>query len=147
MKHDFVDYLEKLFGNRFLALVGKEVAQILHNRQLLVQLLVPPTVFLILFGLSLNPTFENLRVGITDYSHSRSSRELIEVLSQTDAFRISRYYNDPQEMQSDLAKGKLTVGLTIPLNSIVILPANVQRRCRLCLMLLMPIQPVWPLVI
>ncbi|XGV98588.1 MAG: ABC transporter permease [Leptolyngbya sp. BL-A-14] len=114
MKHDFVDYLEKLFGNRFLALVGKEVAQILHNRQLLVQLLVPPTVFLILFGLSLNPTFENLRVGITDYSHSRSSRELIEVLSQTDAFRISRYYNDPQEMQSDLAKGKLTVGLTIP---------------------------------
>lgn len=114
MKHDFVDYLDKMVGNRFLALIGKEVAQILHNRQLLVQLLVPPTVFLILFGLALNPTFENLRVGITDYSHSRSSREFIELLSQTDAFTISRYYNDQQDMQSDLAKGKLTVGLTIP---------------------------------
>ncbi|MBW4471539.1 MAG: ABC transporter permease [Stenomitos rutilans HA7619-LM2] len=110
----FINYFDKIFGNRFLALIGKEVAQILHNRQLLIQLLVPPTVFLILFGLALNPTFQNLKVGITDYSHSRYSRELIELFSQTDAFVISRYYSDQQDMQSELAKGNLTVGVTIP---------------------------------
>jgi ABC-2 type transport system permease protein len=114
MKAGFTNYLDRLFGNRFLALVGKEVAQILHNRQLLIQLLVPPTVFLILFGLALNPTFENLKVGITDYSQSRYSREFMELFQQTDAFVISQYYADQQEMLSDLAKGDLTVGITIP---------------------------------
>lgn len=106
--------LDQLLGSRFWALVRKEVAQILHNRQLLVQLLVPPTVFLILFGLALNPTFENLKVGITDYSHSRASREFVELFEQTDAFVIDQYYADQQDMLADLAKGKLTVALTIP---------------------------------
>jgi ABC-2 type transport system permease protein len=114
MKGRLQDYLEQWLGNRFLALVGKEVAQILHNRQLLVQLLVPPTVFLILFGLALNPTFENLKVGITDYSQSRYSREFVELFKQTDAFVISQYYGDRQAMLNDLAKGDLTVGITIP---------------------------------
>jgi ABC-2 type transport system permease protein len=114
MKGGLKAYLDRLFGNRFLALVGKEVAQILHNRQLLVQLLVPPTVFLILFGLALNPTFENLKVGITDYSQSRYSREFIELFKQTDAFVISQFYRDRQVMLNDLAKGSLTVGITIP---------------------------------
>jgi ABC-2 type transport system permease protein len=114
MKTGLLDLLDRLFGNRFIALIGKEINQILHNRQLLVQLLVPPTVFLILFGLALNPTFENLKVGITDYSQSRYSREFTELFRQTDAFVIDRYYNDQQAMLDDLARGDLTVAITIP---------------------------------
>ena len=106
--------LNSLLSSRFWALFRKEVAQILHNRQLLIQLLVPPTVFLILFGLALNPTFENLRVGITDYSHSPASREFIELFHQTDAFVISQYYADQQDMLEDLSRGNLTVAVTIP---------------------------------
>lgn len=105
---------DRLLSSRFWALFLKEVSQILHNRQLLIQLLVPPTVFLTLFGFALNPTFEHLQVGITDYSHSRAAREFVELFSQTDAFDIHKYYADQQEMMADLEKGRLTVGLVIP---------------------------------
>jgi len=106
--------LDNILGSRFWALFQKEFAQIFRNRQLVIQLLVPPTVFLILFGFALNPDFENLKVGITDYSHSSASREFIEIFDQTDAFVISRYYVNQQAMATDLATGQLTVGITIP---------------------------------
>jgi len=35
--------------------------------------------------------FQNLKVGITDYSNSSASREFIEVFDQSDAFVISQY--------------------------------------------------------
>jgi ABC-2 type transport system permease protein len=110
----FAQLIDNLLGSRFWALLKKEFAQIFRNRQLVIQLLVPPTVFLILFGFALNPEFQNLKIGITDYSNSSASREFIEVFKQTDAFVVSRYYNDQQQMNADLAKGSLTVGITIP---------------------------------
>ena len=106
--------IDTILGSRFWALFQKECAQILRNRQLLIQLVAPPTVFLILFGLALNPDVRNLKVGITDYSNSRASREFTEIFYQTKAFVVSRYYADQQEMNADLATGKLTVGITIP---------------------------------
>ena len=114
MKKIFMHLIDTILGSRFWALFSKEVAQILHNRQLVIQMLLPPTVFLILFGFSLNPEFNNLKVGITDYSHSRASREFIEVFNQTDAFVVSQYYSNQQVMTDALATGKLTVGITIP---------------------------------
>jgi ABC-2 type transport system permease protein len=114
MKERFEQLIDTILGSRFWALFGKEVAQIFRNRQLVIQMLVPPTAFLILFGFAFNPEFENLKVGITDYSNSRASRELIEVFHQTDAFVVSQYYADQQAMAADLATGKLTVGVTIP---------------------------------
>lgn len=107
-------FFDRILGSRFWALFRKEVAQILHNRQLLTQILIPPTLLLLLFGFALNPTFENLRVGITDYSQSRASREFLELFSQTSAFDIDQYYANEQDMMADLAEGNLTVGITVP---------------------------------
>ena len=109
-----MNLINTILGSRLWALFQKECAQILRNRQLLIQLVVPPTVFLILFGLALNPDVTNLKVGITDYSNSRASREFTEIFYQTKAFVVSKYYANQQEMNADLATGKLTVGITIP---------------------------------
>ncbi|MUG94025.1 ABC transporter permease subunit [Scytonema sp. UIC 10036] len=106
--------IDSILGSRFWALFQKEFAQIFRNRQLLIQLLVPPTVFLMLFGFALNPEVENLKVGIRDYSNSSASREFVQIFDQTDAFVVSRYYSDQKEMIEDLATGKLTVAMTIP---------------------------------
>ncbi|ARV58154.1 ABC transporter permease [Nostocales cyanobacterium HT-58-2] len=114
MRKGLANLIEIIFGSRFWALFQKEFAQIFRNRQLVIQLLVPPTVFLMLFGFALNPEVQNLKVGITDYSNSSASREFVEILNQTDAFVISRYYPDQEDMIADLATGKLTVGITIP---------------------------------
>jgi ABC-2 type transport system permease protein len=106
--------LDTILGSRFWALFGKEVAQLLRNRELLRIILVPPTVMIVLYGIALNPEFKHLKVGITDYSHSSASREFIEVFDQTDAFVVSQYYTSRQAMTTDLANGRLTVGITIP---------------------------------
>ncbi|KYC36845.1 ABC transporter permease [Scytonema hofmannii PCC 7110] len=110
----FFNLIDTILGSRFWALFRKEFAQIFRNRQLVIQLLVPPTVFLMLFGFALNPEVENLKVGITDYSNSSASREFVQIFDQTDAFVVSRYYSDQKEMIADLATGKLTVAMTIP---------------------------------
>ena len=107
-------WIARILSSRFWALFQKECAQILHNRTLLIQLLLPPTLFLILFGVALDPDVKGLKVGITDYSHSRASREFTEIFSQTDAFTVSKHYAAQQEMTADLAKGILTVGIVIP---------------------------------
>ncbi len=114
MKISFSQLIDVFLGSRFWALCKKEFVQIFRNRQLVIQLLLPPTVFLIVFGFALNPEFQNLKVGITDYSNSSASRQFIQVFNQSDAFVISQYYRDQQEMNADLAKGALTVGITIP---------------------------------
>lgn len=106
--------INQILSSRFWALCKKEFAQIFRNRQLLIQILLPPTIFLILFGFALNPEFENLRVGIADYSNSRASREFVEIFDQTDAFVVSRYYANQEQMANDLATGNLTVGIAIP---------------------------------
>lgn len=114
MKPNPKNILNLILGSRFWALFKKEFAQIFRNRQLVIQLLVPPTVFLMLFGFALSPDFQNLKVGITDYSNSRASRAFVEIFDQTKAFTINRYYLNQQEMIDALAIGKLTVGITIP---------------------------------
>ncbi|MEC4888030.1 MAG: ABC transporter permease [Scytonema sp. PMC 1070.18] len=114
MRQGFVGFVDVILGSRFWALFQKEFAQIFRNRQLLIQLLVPPTIFLMLFGFALSPDFQNLRVGITDYSNSSASRKFIEIFQQTDAFVISQYYFDQEDMLEDLAEGKLTVAIAIP---------------------------------
>ncbi len=114
MRQMFVHLLDTILGSRFWALFGKEVAQMLRNPELLRIILLPPTVMLVLFGFAMNPEFENLKVGITDYSNSSASREFIEVFKQTDAFVVSQYYAERDAMTDALAKGSLTVGITIP---------------------------------
>ncbi|MEW6494609.1 MAG: ABC transporter permease [Cyanobacteriota bacterium] len=114
MKQNLENILNPILGSRFWALFKKEFAQIFRNRQLVIQLIVPPTVFLMLFGFALSPDFQNLKVGITDYSNSRASREFVEIFDQTEAFTINRYYLNQQEMIDALTTGKLTVGITIP---------------------------------
>ncbi|WP_017318423.1 ABC transporter permease [Mastigocladopsis repens] len=114
MRDRLAGLFDKILSSRFWALFQKEFAQIFRNRRLVIQLLVPPTVFLMLFGFALSPDFQDLRVGITNYSNSNASREFIEIFHQTDAFVIKQYYADQEEMITDLATGKLTVGIILP---------------------------------
>ncbi len=51
------------FFRRYFALATKEIQQLRRNRQLLVQLLIPPTIVLVIFGYALNPKVRGLRLG------------------------------------------------------------------------------------
>src|SRR6478672_6236976 len=71
----------KIFNLRLWSLFIKEFRQIRRNRRLVILLIIPPTLNIILFGLALNPDFENLRLGVVDYSATPESRELVSAFT------------------------------------------------------------------
>jgi ABC-2 type transport system permease protein len=99
---------------RWLALTIKEFQQLRKNKQLVIQLLIPPSVALVIFGYALNPDVKNLKLGIADESQTPQSRELIDTLTASEAFRISAYYSSADELQDALQHRDLDLGLVVP---------------------------------
>src|SRR6185503_12889315 len=106
--------LKLLFNLRLWSLFVKEFHQIRRNRRLVVLLIIPPTLNIILFGLALNPDFENLRLGVVDYSATPESRELVSAFTESLVFRLHGYYPSSDELGRIIGRGGLDAGLVIP---------------------------------
>jgi ABC-2 type transport system permease protein len=108
--------IDFICGLRIWALFWKELRQIKHDRQLIVALIMPPTIQLLLFGFALNPEVTNLRLGVVDESRTTISRELISAFAEGRAFQVTDYYQSTSELSLQLSAGKLDAGLIIPSN-------------------------------
>jgi ABC-2 type transport system permease protein len=106
--------ISRAFNLRLWSLFIKEFHQIRRNRRLVILLLIPPTLNIILFGFALDPDFENLRLGVVDYSATPESRELVSAFAEGLVFRVNRYYASPRDMGAAIGKGDLDAGLVIP---------------------------------
>src|SRR5262249_41233177 len=60
------------------------------------------------------PTFENLQLGIVDYSRTPESRELISAFSEGLVFKTGRYYASTEELGQAISRGQLDAGLVVP---------------------------------
>ena len=99
---------------RYLALATKEVQQLRRNRVLLIQLMLPPTIVLIIFGYALNPKVRDLRLGIVDESLSAESREFIDSVTENVNFDVTHEYVRAQEAEDALNRLDLDVFIVIP---------------------------------
>src|ERR1700756_821086 len=90
------------FIRRYLALLAKEVDQLRRNRVLLVQLMLPPTIVLIIFGFALNPRVRDLRMGIVDESYTSESRDFIDALTENVNFNVTRRYTRIEDAEDAL---------------------------------------------
>src|SRR5580704_822027 len=99
--------LERIFNSRLWSLFIKEFHQIRRNRRLVIMLIIPPTLNIILFGFALNPNFEDLRLGVVDYSLTPESRDLVSDFTEGLVFRVNNYYPSPDEMGQAINKGDL----------------------------------------
>jgi ABC-2 type transport system permease protein len=106
--------LKGIVNLRLWSLFMKEFHQIRRNRRLVIMLIIPPTLNIILFGYALNPNFENLRLGVVDYSQTSQSRELISAFTEGLVFRIDKYYASPDDMGQAISRGDLDLGLVVP---------------------------------
>ncbi|HXI22610.1 MAG TPA: ABC transporter permease [Pyrinomonadaceae bacterium] len=106
--------LHGLFNLRVWSLFIKEFHQIRRNRRLVILLIIPPTLNIILFGIALNPTFENLRLGIVDYSRSAESRDLISAFNEGRVFKTEGYYASSDDLGEAISRGELDAGLVLP---------------------------------
>lgn len=115
---------------RYRSLTIKEFRQLGRNRRLLVQLIVPPTVVLVIFGFALNPEVHNLRTGIVDESRTPQSRELISAVTETGAFAVQGYYGSVFDAEAALRRLELDLALILPADHALSLktgrPARVQ---------------------
>src|ERR1043166_8425663 len=96
--------LHRLFDLRIWSLFIKEFHQIRRNRRLVVLLIIPPTLNIVLFGIALNPTFENLQLGIVDYSRTQESREFVSAFSEGLVFKTQAYYASGEEMGQAISR-------------------------------------------
>jgi ABC-2 type transport system permease protein len=99
---------------RYLALATKEVQQLRRNRVLLVQLMLPPTIVLIIFGYALNPRVRELRLGVVDESLTAESRHLIDSLTENVNFDVTNQYVRVDEAEEALKRLELDVFIVIP---------------------------------
>src|SRR6266496_4169681 len=106
--------LSKILNLRLWPLLVKEFPQISRNTRLVILLIIPPTLNIVLFGLALNPTFENLRLGVVDYSRTPESRELVSAFTEGLAFETKSYYSSTEELGQAISRGELDAGLVMP---------------------------------
>jgi ABC-2 type transport system permease protein len=114
MIKNLIKLLDRFLNSRFWALVTKEINQILRNRQLLFLLIFPPTVQLLIYGFALNPEVQLLKLGVVDYTHSATSRELISALTENHIFVIDDYLTSEHNLAEKVRDGTITAGLIIP---------------------------------
>src|SRR6266446_5003217 len=106
--------LNGFFTPRLLALMRKEFTQIRRDTRIVISLIVPPALLLLLFGFVLNSKIENVRLGVIDQSGTKESRELIDDLSVSRSFRLTRAFLSPGELSDALTDGRVQAGLIIP---------------------------------
>ncbi|MEX2301018.1 MAG: ABC transporter permease [Bryobacterales bacterium] len=99
---------------RYRSLTIKEFQQLRRNRRLLIQLIVPPTVVLVIFGFALNPEVSHLRTGIVDESRTPQSRELISALTEIEAFDVTAYYGSASDAEAALRRLELDLAIIVP---------------------------------
>ena len=103
-----------LLGPRVGALIGKEFAQIRHDRRLVLSLIIPPVLQLTLFGLALSATVSNLRLGVVDESRTPESRELVAALTESRSFRLGGVYASAEHLGNAISQGHLDAGVVVP---------------------------------
>jgi NAD(P)-dependent dehydrogenase (short-subunit alcohol dehydrogenase family) len=95
------------FLRRYLALATKEVQQLRRNRGLLIQLMIPPTIVLVIFGYALNPKVRHLRMGVVDESLSVESRVFIDSLTENVNFDVTRQFVRSRDAEDALIQRSL----------------------------------------
>jgi len=102
------------FLRRYLALATKEVQQLRRNPGLLIQLMIPPTIVLVIFGFALNPRVRDLRLGVVDQNLTVESRDFIDALTQNVNFNVARVYTSTADAERTLKNLDMDLFLVIP---------------------------------
>lgn len=104
------------FLRRYLALATKEVQQLKRNSGLVIQLLLPPTVVLVIIGYALNPKVRDLRLGVVDQSFTTESRNFVDSLTENVNFDVTKQFVRTEEAEDALDRLQLDLFIVIPHN-------------------------------
>lgn len=100
--------------HRIKVLLVKELAQILHDRNLFGILVVAPVIQLMVMGFAANTDIRDITIAIRDNDHSERSREYIRSLSSSGYFRTTLLTGPGQDDGLLLVSGGAGLVVTIP---------------------------------
>jgi ABC-2 type transport system permease protein len=109
-----MNFIRRIFTSRFWALTVKEVSQMRRNKQLIFLLTISPILQLLIFGFSLSPDVNHLKLGIVDYAQIPASWELVSALTENKVFLVDRVSPSQKLLGQDVREGKVDIGLVIP---------------------------------
>lgn len=110
----FKQLVGQFFASRFWALVRKEINQILRNKQLIVLLIIPPTLQLLIYGFALNPDVHHIQLGVVDCARTADSRELVAAMTVNQVFDPTAMLLNETDLAKQVETGKIAAGIVIP---------------------------------
>jgi ABC-2 type transport system permease protein len=102
--------------SRVLAIAVKEVRQLRRDRLTFGMIVGIPLLQMLLFGYAINFDVRGLHAAVVDEAHTSASRELIARLQATGVVRVVAMPASIGELQTELDRGKVTVGIHIPID-------------------------------
>lgn len=97
-----------------MALLHKEILQVLRDPVSLMIMFVMPGFMLILFGVAISLDVDNIRLAVRDLDMTTGSRELTRRFTETRYFQIVARPSDDDELTRLVDSGAAAVALTIP---------------------------------
>ena len=99
---------------RIMAIAGKEVRQLARDRLSFAMIVGIPLIMTLLFGYAINLDVRGLRAGIADQAGTQDARWLVSDLVATQVVEPVRAAATPQELEAQLRRNEIVVGIFIP---------------------------------
>jgi ABC-2 type transport system permease protein len=97
-------------------IIKKEFLQFKRDPKMFAIILLAPVVQLIFLGYAATLDVNVVKTAVWDLDKSKTSREFIQKFEAGGYFRIAGYYNDYADIEFNIDKGNIILGLVIPNN-------------------------------
>ena len=100
--------------SRIIAVLRKEVRQLRRDRLTFGMVVGLPVMQMLLFGYAINTDVRNLEAAVADQSNTHLSRQFVAELAQTQVINIIDRVATPQQLETLLRQGAISIGIHIP---------------------------------
>jgi len=98
----------------FTSIFYKEVIQISRDPLTLALMMLVPMIQLMVFGYAINTDVRNIKTAVYNLDPGPQSRDLLQAFENTDYFKIIRYVQSDDELNSSIITGHVKIGIKIP---------------------------------
>ena len=100
--------------SRIIAVLRKEVRQLRRDRLTFGMVVGLPVMQMLLFGYAINTDVRNLEAAVADQAKTHLSRQFVAELGQTQVINIVDRVATPQQLETLLRQGKISIGIHLP---------------------------------
>ena len=100
--------------SRILAVLRKEVRQLRRDRLTFGMVVGLPVMQMLLFGYAINTDVRNLEAAVANQANTHLSRQFVAELAQTQVIDIVDRVATPQQLETLLRQGAISIGIYIP---------------------------------